>query len=64
LFAIKDGELKPRNIVGIDLDTVNVEINDIKKNNQSELAIEPDTEEVLTRNKEAQVFLVLSYSLE
>jgi hypothetical protein len=64
LFAITDGELKPRNIVGIDLDTVNVEINDIKKNNQSELAIEPDTEEVLTRNKEAQVFLVLSYSLE
>jgi hypothetical protein len=62
LFAIKDGELKPRNIVGIDLDTVNVEINDIKKNNQSGLAIGYDAD-VLNR-KEEQVFLVLSYYLE
>lgn len=60
LFAITDGELKGRNIEDIDLMSLSDEIND---NNESELAIGPDTE-VLTRDKEAQVFLVLSYSLE
>jgi hypothetical protein len=57
LFAIKDGELKDSNI---DLENLS---GDINENNESELAIAPDTEEVLTRDKEAQVFLVLSYSL-
>ena len=57
LFAIKDGELKDRNIAYTDIDILNDE------NNQYELAIAPDTE-VLTHDKEAQVFLVLSYSLE
>jgi hypothetical protein len=57
LFAITDGELKGRNIDDIGIGTLNDE------NNQYELAIEPDTEEVLTRDKE-EVFLVLSYSLE
>jgi hypothetical protein len=57
LFAIKDGELKDTNIDDIDIGTLNDE------NNQYELAIEPDTEEVLTRDKE-EVFLVLSYCLE
>jgi len=60
LFAIKDGELKDRNIDELDLTSLNDEIND---NNESELAIGPDTEEVLTRDKE-EVFLVLSYALE
>jgi len=55
LFAIKDGELKGRDI---DLDNLS---GDINENNQSELVIVSD-EEVLTRDKEAQVFLVLSYS--
>ena len=59
LFAIKDGELKGRNIVDIDLTSLSDEIN---VNNESELAINPDTE-VLTRDKKAQVFMVLSYSL-
>lgn len=57
LFAITDGELKGRNIA---LDNLSGDIND---NNQSELVIASD-EEVLTRDKEEQVFLVLSYSLE
>ena len=60
LFAIKDGGLKGRNIVDIDLEALSGDIND---NNESELAIASDTE-VLTRDKEEQVFLVLSYSLE
>jgi hypothetical protein len=60
LFAITDGELKGRNIDDIDLTSLSDEIND---NNESELAIASDTE-VLTRDKEEQVFLVLSYSLE
>jgi hypothetical protein len=38
LFAITDGELKPRNIDNIPLDTVNDDINDIAKNNQAKLA--------------------------
>ena len=57
LFAITDGELKPMNI---GLENLS---GDINTDNESELAIASDTE-VLTRNKEAQVFLVLSYSLE
>ena len=63
LFAITDGELKPRNIDNIPLNTVNDDINDIAKNNQAKLAIASDAK-VLTRDKEAQVFLVLSYYLE
>ena len=57
LFAIKDEDLKGRNI---DLDNLS---GDINENNQSELVIASD-EEVLTRDKEEQVFLALSYSLE
>jgi hypothetical protein len=57
LFAIMDGELKGRNIDGVDLGPLDDD------NNESKLAIASDRE-VLTRDKEAQVFLVLSYSLE
>jgi hypothetical protein len=60
LFAITDGELKPRNIDDIDLTSLSDELSD---NNESELAIGSDAT-VLTRGKEEQVFLVLSYSLE
>ena len=54
LFAITDGELKPRNI---GLENLS---GDINTDNQCELAIASDTE-VLNR-KEEHVFLVLSYS--
>jgi hypothetical protein len=54
LFAIKDGELKPRNI---GLENLS---GDINTDNQCELAIVYDAD-VLNR-KEEQVFLVLSYS--
>jgi hypothetical protein len=57
LFAITDGGLKGRNI---GLDKLS---GDINENNQCELAIASDAK-VLTRDKEEQVFLVLSYSLE
>jgi hypothetical protein len=63
LFAITDGELKPRNIDDIDLASLS---GDINENNHCELAIASDISdtEVLTRDKEEQVFLVLSYSLK
>jgi hypothetical protein len=68
LFAIKDGGLKGRIFAGPkinmdDLGRLSTEINDIHKDNQSELAIMPD-KEVLTRDEKEQVFLAMSYSLD
>jgi hypothetical protein len=67
LFAITEGELKPRNIDDINLEDLNTELNNnandnANDNNQSELAIGSDT--AVLNHKEEQVFLVLSYYLE
>jgi len=56
LFAITDGGLKGRNI---GLENLS---GDINTDNQCELAIESSDIVDLTIDKEAQVFLVLSYS--
>ena len=61
LYALKDSVIHGRNItVDIDLDNLNTEINN--GTNQSTLEITTD-DKVLVRNKDANVFLVLSYSL-
>jgi hypothetical protein len=59
LFSITDEGLKDRDI---EVSSLVGDINDIESSNQSELSVEKGTE-VLTRDKDEQVFLVLSYYL-
>jgi len=62
LFKLKDdGSIAARNLSSIDFDKFNNEING--DNAQTELIIESDSQ-VLTRNKDEQVFVVLSYFME
>lgn len=59
LYAIQDTELLPATPSGVDVGNLTTDLND---NEQFELSLSPDGT-VLVREKEAQVFLLLRYSV-